>query len=59
MKFIHAADLHLDSPFEGLQHLPKTLWQRVHEAPFKATEKNGYRRDRPTSRLRFTGGGFI
>ncbi|GAX01248.1 metallophosphoesterase family protein [Secundilactobacillus silagei] len=39
MKFIHAADLHLDSPFEGLQHLPKTLWQRVHEAPFKATEK--------------------
>ncbi|GAW98412.1 metallophosphoesterase family protein [Secundilactobacillus mixtipabuli] len=39
MKFIHAADLHLDSPFEGLQRLPKALWQQIHEAPFKATEK--------------------
>lgn len=38
MKFIHAADLHLDSPFEGLQRLPKALWQQIHEAPFNATK---------------------
>ncbi|WP_203648724.1 metallophosphoesterase family protein [Secundilactobacillus yichangensis] len=39
MKFIHAADLHLDSPFEGLQRLPKALWQQIHEAPFNATKQ--------------------
>ncbi|MCH5462695.1 DNA repair exonuclease [Lactobacillus sp. LC28-10] len=39
MKFIHAADLHLDSPFKGLQRLPKALWQQIHEAPFGATKK--------------------
>ncbi|WP_155431881.1 metallophosphoesterase family protein [Secundilactobacillus folii] len=39
MKFIHAADLHLDSPFQGLQQLPKTLWAKVHNAPFQATKQ--------------------
>lgn len=39
MKFIHAADLHLDSPFEGLQRLPKALWEQIHQAPFNATKK--------------------
>lgn len=33
MKFIHAADLHLDTPFQGLQGLPAELQQRLLRAP--------------------------
>lgn len=36
MKFIHAADLHLDSPFFGLQHLPTALLTQVRESTFHA-----------------------
>lgn len=36
MKFIHAADLHLDSPFLGLQHLPNALLTQVRESTFHA-----------------------
>lgn len=39
MKFIHAADLHLDSPFQGLRDLPVAVKQRVYEAPFTATKR--------------------
>lgn len=39
MKFIHAADLHLDSPFLGMQQLPASLWQRLHDAPFQAVKR--------------------
>ncbi|WP_054706843.1 metallophosphoesterase family protein [Secundilactobacillus paracollinoides] len=39
MKFIHAADLHLDSPFEGLRQLPEPVWQLIYQAPFKATQQ--------------------
>lgn len=39
MKFIHAADLHLDSPFLGLQQLPKVLRQEIQKAPYEATER--------------------
>lgn len=39
MKFIHAADLHLDSPFLGMQQLPAALWQRLHDAPFQAVKQ--------------------
>ena len=27
--FIHAADLHLDSPFKGLRKLPEALFQHI------------------------------
>lgn len=33
MKFIHAADLHLDTPFQGLTGLPVELQQRLLAAP--------------------------
>ncbi|WP_054660414.1 metallophosphoesterase family protein [Secundilactobacillus kimchicus] len=39
MKFIHSADLHLDSPFEGLKQLPDEVWQRVYRSPFLALTK--------------------
>lgn len=37
MKFIHTADLHLDSPFEGLKNdqlMPSKLWKSIYNAPF-------------------------
>ncbi len=34
--FIHAADIHLDSPMVGLQGLPKNIFQRLQESTFKA-----------------------
>ncbi|WP_395323033.1 exonuclease SbcCD subunit D [Levilactobacillus parabrevis] len=39
MKFIHAADLHLDSPFLGLQHLPNGLLAQVRASTFTAATK--------------------
>lgn len=39
MKFIHTADLHLASPFQGLTDIPHQLWQRVHAATFAAFKK--------------------
>ncbi|MBM7715083.1 DNA repair exonuclease SbcCD nuclease subunit [Bacillus thermophilus] len=36
IRFIHTADLHLDSPFRGLGHLPKPLVQRLRESTFTA-----------------------
>lgn len=39
MKFIHTADLHLDSPFLGLQTAPDALWQLIQQATFQAFEK--------------------
>lgn len=39
MKFIHAADLHLDSPFLGLQHLPNALLAQVRASTFTAATK--------------------
>ncbi|WP_125700125.1 metallophosphoesterase family protein [Levilactobacillus fuyuanensis] len=39
MKFIHAADLHLDSPFLGLQYLPNTLLAQVRKSTFTAATK--------------------
>ena len=37
--FIHAADLHLDSPMVGLKHLPPTIFQRIQESTFTAFTK--------------------
>jgi exonuclease SbcD len=39
LRFIHAADLHLDSPFKGLQHLPKLVRERITRSTFVAYEK--------------------
>lgn len=37
-RFIHTADLHLDSPFKGLSQLPDAIRQRVIQSTFKAFE---------------------
>lgn len=39
MKFIHAADLHLDSPFLGLTSLPAALLTRVRQSTFTAATR--------------------
>lgn len=36
IRFIHGADLHLDSPFQGLRDLPAKLFQRVKDSTFDA-----------------------
>ena len=36
VKFLHTADLHLDSPMVGLRHLPKAIFQRLQESTFTA-----------------------
>ncbi|AVK62355.1 phosphoesterase [Lactobacillus sp. CBA3605] len=39
MKFLHAADLHLDTPFQGLTALPATLQQQIIAAPLRALQR--------------------
>lgn len=39
VKFIHAADLHLDSPMVGLRSLPSPIFSRLQESTFLALEK--------------------
>ncbi|MEH7012750.1 DNA repair exonuclease [Neobacillus niacini] len=39
ISFIHAADLHLDSPMVGLKHLPANILSRVRGSTFAALEK--------------------
>lgn len=34
--FIHAADLHLDSPFQGLAHVPEHLFSKIRQSTFHA-----------------------
>ncbi|MDR4156871.1 DNA repair exonuclease, partial [Bacillus cereus] len=34
LTFIHAADLHLDSPFYGISHLPEPIFARIKESTF-------------------------
>lgn len=36
VKFIHAADLHLDSPFSGLKDMPTSILKELRDSPFKA-----------------------
>ena len=36
IRFIHAADLHLDSPFIGLHTLPQPILQRIRQSTFQA-----------------------
>ncbi len=37
--FIHAADLHLDSPMVGLKHLPQSIFARLQESTFSSFSK--------------------
>ena len=41
MKFIHAADLHLESPFQGLKNdeTPKELWDEIYNSTFISFQK--------------------
>jgi DNA repair exonuclease SbcCD nuclease subunit len=39
ISFIHAADLHLDSPMLGLKHMPGNIFTRVKESTFTALKK--------------------
>lgn len=39
ISFIHAADLHLDSPMVGLKHLPATILARLRESTFTALQR--------------------
>jgi DNA repair protein SbcD/Mre11 len=41
IRFIHAADLHLDRPFYGMQYLPDNLFQRVSDSTFQALHQIG------------------
>ena len=36
IRFIHAADLHLDTPFKGLEQTSKQLAEKLREAPFES-----------------------
>lgn len=36
IRFIHAADLHLDSPFKGLKALPEFIWQSIYHSTFQS-----------------------
>ena len=38
IRFFHAADLHLDSPFTGLKHLPTEIFERIHNSTFASFE---------------------
>lgn len=39
IKFIHAADLHLDSPMVGLKDLPDFIFERLKESTFRSFMK--------------------
>ena len=39
VSFIHAADLHLDSPFKGLADIPAHLFQEISESTFHALDR--------------------
>lgn len=39
ISFIHAADLHLDSPFKGLTDIPDTIFTEVRNSTFHALDK--------------------
>ncbi|EEL51849.1 metallophosphoesterase family protein [Bacillus cereus] len=40
IKFIHAADLHLDSPFKGMEmNVPSSVWERMKQSTFQSFER--------------------
>lgn len=36
IRFLHVADLHLDSPFKGISSVPKNRWKDIRESTFQA-----------------------
>lgn len=36
IRFLHVADLHLDSPFKGISSIPKNRWKDIRESTFQA-----------------------
>ena len=40
VKFIHAADLHLDSPFKGMEmNVAQSVWERMKQSTFESFER--------------------
>jgi DNA repair protein SbcD/Mre11 len=39
IKFLHTADLHLDSPFKGLKNLPDSIFTRIKNSTFSAFDR--------------------
>lgn len=39
LTFIHAADLHLDSPFYGISNLPEPVYARIKESTFHSVRR--------------------
>ncbi|MFD1037651.1 exonuclease SbcCD subunit D [Virgibacillus byunsanensis] len=39
ISFIHAADLHLDSPFKGLAHVPEHIFNQIQASTFAALDR--------------------
>lgn len=39
IRFLHMADLHLDSPFIGLSTLPQPLFSAIQESTFQSLER--------------------
>ncbi len=39
VRFIHTADLHLDTPFKGLGYLPEALFNRIKQSTFDSFER--------------------
>ncbi|GAA5416714.1 putative metallophosphoesterase YhaO [Paraliobacillus ryukyuensis] len=39
LRFIHCADLHIDSPFKGLEHLPDSLVKEVKQSTYRALDQ--------------------
>ncbi|WP_066174228.1 metallophosphoesterase family protein [Bacillus marinisedimentorum] len=39
LRFIHAADLHLDSPFKGLRSLPAGLFEKMEDSTYTALKR--------------------
>lgn len=39
VSFIHAADLHLDSPFKGLAHIPEHIFHQLKDSTFEALDQ--------------------
>lgn len=39
MKFVHAADLHLDTPFVGLSQLPPLIREQIQESTFRSYQR--------------------
>ena len=39
IRFIHCADLHLDSPFKGLRHIPTKLLEEIQLSTYRVFQR--------------------